>query len=755
MRILKTTTWATWMGRRLHVAVVGGVLTLTPVASGHDIAAAVTGLSTRENSVLVATRKADTTRDGVYGGDRDSEALDPISFPSDRQPQLARRDAAEQISGGDKRQIIRVAAADNGCEEPATVDGAPEPALFHGIQPGVSTKDQLIEAWGPPKEMTPGENGELLKYQMESFRGVNVLVEEGVVTLMKITLGKPESPEVLAGKVNADPAEGVRVGDENGIVRAILYPERGIVLVVETAEGITPNAKQSVSEMLLQPLDSQSFCLRAEQRDPRQLTLRLADLTQGVKVAPNDAEANWMLAELYLELGRATEAEAAAKLALEADETNPAYRLRWAECLQGIGDYDSAVLETRKVLDTDGVPDLVRAQANHRLGLLASLGDAEIADKAIDFQTAALDQVDKLSTSDDAPTRRAAKRLLVDAHLAIAVEISRRDYPDRLENVAEWVSRASGLAEQAIASGDAGLELRMLVAQQSLAALGNFKPAKDPQPLLEEVLNTVEEIQEQTPEIDPLWLEQIHWNTGIAYLHAVQINHQRGLTKLALEHADRAVEYLATAAEQRRDSPATQQLIGRLYFHIGALHAVHKEDHAEAVTWYDKAAPLLTAEAKPSELFVPRREGEALVSMAVSFWSEGERERAVELTEAGTRLIEKGVDGGVLDEGTLEIPYSNLATMHKLLGNTAKAEEYTKLADALQALTAEQARKAGQASTPRPKAPTPRGKQQAANATTPQQQAATPSRTAVKPQAKPTTQPQRSLDGRSSRSKFR
>jgi len=51
---------------------------------------------------------------------------------------------------------------------------------------------------------------------------------------------------------------------------------------------------------------------------------------------------------------------------------------------------------------------------------LASLGDGEIASKTISFETRSIDVADKLATSKDAKERRAAKQLLVEAHIAIA-----------------------------------------------------------------------------------------------------------------------------------------------------------------------------------------------------------------------------------------------------------------------------------------------------------------------------------------------
>jgi tetratricopeptide (TPR) repeat protein len=743
-----------WMGRRLQWVMVGGVLTLSPLAFGAelsgDIASAVTQQCPGEDSVLVASRKGEPTPADPRPSDE--EQLDPISFDSEQEPEPA--DPREVPAPGEesRQQVIRVASTQGDCSdiEEGTVS-EPQLAMFHGMQPGVSTKKQLIKAWGNPKEVTPVDGGELLTYDIENFKSVQVLVEDGVVALMKIQLGKPETPQALAGKVKASPREAATVFDDTTREAVgVIYPERGIVFVFDSSDDVRPQSEALVSLMLLQPLDPQAFCMRGEQRPLDDLTGRLADFTAAVAAAPADGEANWMLAELQLQLGRTTEASASAKRALDAEPENPAYRLRWADCLKAAGQYDAAVLETRQVIDTPNVPALVQAQAFHRLGLLASLGDAEIADTAIDFHNKALAAADKMATHNDPYVRRQAKQILVDAHLAIAREVSRRDFADKSTNVADWVSRASGFAEEMIASGDAGLEVRLHVAEESLAALANFKPAKDPQPLLDEMEQTLEELLKAGEEIDPLWREQLYWKAGLAYLSAVQINHQRGETREALEYADRAVEYMADAAEERGDSPATQQLIGRLYFHIGAIHAVHNKDHGAALAWYDRALPLMAVEEEPSELVVPRHEGEAFVSMAVSYWSEGEKQRALELTEAGAALLENGCSAGVVDRKTLVVPYGNLATMHKLLGNAADAERFAKLSQE----AARSQPKTDQVSTPaRRLQPVSGTRSTTQNQATPAKQSTSTPKAASR--QKPQNSKQRTTYGTSSRSNVR
>lgn len=667
-----------------------------------DIAQSVNTAPSGERSVLVEKNKV--SAGALASGDQSD--LQPISATTEQEPQLAEPQPILASSQSDvvpatKVTAVRVAAnapaappmpsnlvpaqdASGEASEAPVEEGpsTPKPSSFHGVKPGSTTKQELIEAWGTPDEVAPTDGGQLLMFHLESFRGVEVLIERNVVALMKINLHTPADPKELAAKVRADFAEAVEVtDDESGRVVAHAYPDRGIVMVLDVEDDITPESSSMVSQMLLQPLDAQTFCLRAEQRPSSELGGRIADLECAVEQSPREAHAHWLLSEALLEAGRAVEAREAAERAVDLEPEVIAYRQRLGAALAATGRYDDAVLETREVLDDSDSPTLVRARALHQMGLLASLGDAAIADKSVSFHNMAIAEADKLATSDNQADRRAAKRLLVEAHLAIAEEISRRDYNDKLDNVAQWVSRASAFAEELIENDGGDLGLRIRVAQKSLAALANFKPAGDPDPLIEEINDSLDEIKQGTP--DPLWMDQLEWTTGVAYLSALQIEHHRRHPKKALEYSERAIELLADKAEQRRDNPAVERLIGKLYFHIGAVHAVHETKHEEAVIWYDRAFPLLTKSGPNSELVVPRHEGEALVSMAVSYWEQNDKKQAITLTEMGADLIEQAVTGGVMDKATLGVPYGNLAVMHKKLGDNSESQRYARLAQSL------------------------------------------------------------------------
>jgi len=685
--------------------------------SARDLAASVADQEGTEHSVLIATRKADARQEETasetspHGG-----GLKPISASSDKEPVLAAPEPtlAPALDTPTRLRSIKMASNTTTVEpaksEPlAKANSHQQLAVFHGIQPGVSTKKQLLEAWGKPQEVSPTEGGELFAYELESFRSVNVLVENETVELMEVRLRQPVAPDVLAKKIQADPAEAAQVIEpETGELLAYAYPEQGIVLVLDRSDEVTPDSSPLVSQMLLQPRDAQTFFLRAEQRPRRSCSARIADLREAVSIDPSEAHAHWLLAEALLQTGQAAPAEVAASRAVDLDPENIAYRQRWGETLSAIGKYDAAVLATREVLDEKTAPKLVRAKALHQMGLLAALGDANIAKKTVGFHAMAIEEADALATSDDRKLRCEAKRLLVEAHLAVALDVSRRDYTDKMGNVAQWVSRASGFAEELIANDEGELDLRIRVAQQSLTALSNFKPANDPEPLIQEILDTLQEIE--TESNDPLWIEQLEWATGVAYLRAVQIEHHRRNADQALQYSEQAIELLGDKAEKRRDNPMTEKLIGQLYFHIGALHAVHQKQHAEAVDWYDRAFPLLATDAPDSQFTVPRREGEALVSMAVSYWSEGDKERAISLTEMGAELIEKAVAGGVVEESTLAVPYGNLAVMHKKLGNMGDSARYAKLAESMRETEPERpeakatpVKQAGVAAKPMPK----------------------------------------------------
>ena len=103
-------------------------------------------------------------------------------------------------------------------------------------------------------------------------------------------------------------------------------------------------------------------------------------------------------------------------------------------------------------------------------------------------------------------------------------------------------------------------------------------------------------------------------------------------------------------------------------------------NHKAAVEWFDKAMPLLDRPSPEDIAADLGRHGEAFVSMGVSYWEAGQREKAVAVTQKGIKWMEQAVKQGTLDSSALAVPYGNLAAMHRQLGALDKANHFQELA---------------------------------------------------------------------------
>ncbi len=652
-----------------------------------------------EISVLVATQEVPTTETPSNDGGAtapENDGLEPVAQSSDITPELATCGGEE--ANGNKLQFgaaLGRASDSPRTSEPKQIREAPaahvgsfpaEPVKFQGVLVGKSTKQELIDAWGKPAESVATAEGSVLAYDIDPFQAVEVLIgESDVVSAIKIALAAPLDSKQLAGQLSLSGIRPVTAFDDTDQPLGQAFPERGVLFMFQASDAdvlADDGASQpSVSHVVLQQLDPLAFAMRADSRLHGPYAQNIADLNTAIQLDAKCAHAHLLLAKIYLATGQADQADEAARAACEIDADNASYQLFRGRTQGLIGEYDNAVLTVRAVLDREDIAPIDKAQALHQMGNLASLGDMEIASKAIGFQTRAIEIADEVAASANSKERRAAKQLLVEAHMAIAEEIARQAFNQKVENLSLWVGRASGIAEDYIANDGGSVELRLMIAQRALAALASFRPTLDPAPWVAEADEAAQMLLEQSD--DELWQSRIKWELGLAYLNALRVEHMRRETHTALQYGDEAVEYLAQGAATRQAVPSSEQLIGQLYFQMGAVHAVHQLDHVKAAQWYDKAEPLLNVPRPKSELYAPRREGEMLVSMGVTYWQLGEKNRALTLTQNGVNLVESAVEAGILARTTLGVPYSNLATMYQKVGESSNAAKYSELARAV------------------------------------------------------------------------
>jgi tetratricopeptide (TPR) repeat protein len=658
-------------------------------------------------SVLVKNRQAtesDPVRAESVADSEDPEPLEPISQDSDHEPELAASvlplDAehgviAEADYPTDKEAeefgaaLTRAASSANSHRKdrvaqhsktavapPANLMINTKVAKFNGVQPGTSSPTEVRKLWGEPSEVHDLENSEILIYETAPFHRIDVVVTDDTVKMIKVELNELLTAEQLVKQLRLDKFEPASILNDAGEILGQIFPERGVLFMFEETQN-TEGSKRLVSHIVIEALDSAAFALRAENHLHGPYEKNIRDLQFALALDSEMAQAHWLLADIYLATGQADLAELSAAEAFNLDPSNDAYRLRWARALEQLARYDDAVRETRAVLDGNDTPTIIQAQALQQMGRLAILGGSAIRSRAIPFQTKAIEMADSVVTSKHVADRRAAKKVLVDAHLAIGREIAGQDYQNKFKTVSKWISRASGLAEDAIKKGDAGLELRLQVAEVALTTLAELNPSVDPAPWIEEAQTAADSLVEEIDDL--LWQQHIQWRLGVAYFQAVRIEHTRRKSTDALRYSQKAVDNLIEGAKNRQAVPNFEHLVGRLYFHIGAVYAVHQKDHEKAIRWYDKAIPMLTTKAPVTQLALPHRHGEALVSMGVSYWKVGERSKGLELTQMGADLVEAEVANGLLNKEALAVPYGNLATMYKGMGNESQSAHYADL----------------------------------------------------------------------------
>lgn len=571
-------------------------------------------------------------------------------------------------------------------EGPLVAAGATalEAVTFHGITPGISTRSEVLADWVAPQ--SADTSAPTLSFAFEGLNSVEVHFAGEVVKSIAITLDKPAPVSEMITSMQLEGVRPVVISDAARTQFTQVFPERGVVLtlndtagmVVATDESDSNTVEQQVSEVLLETINPKSFLLRAKKTAKTNLTDSIADLEQVVALARNSAEAKYLLSCHNLAIGKAVTAERFAAEAVEIEPTNAAFRLQWARCLCDLARYDRAVAEARKVLELPEVAPLHRAEAFEEMGQLAALGSAEVSDRSIQLHSKAIEIADRLANSENPETRHAAQCVLIDAHLAIATQIAHGNFQDKSQAVPQWIERASALTEALIDEDESYLPRRLQVAVSALAAATNLDQPINPKLWVEEAEGTVKALLAETPDV--LTSSQYDWQLGLAYLHAADIEHLRSDAASAKAFGKLAEEKLCDLSGRRDELPDTGYTMGRLYFQIGAVYAVHEEDHTSACKWYDQAVDLLLNPVPVTTLAVPQQHGDALVSMGVSYWRTGDRERAVELTLAGVDLIEEAVDAGLLGSAALSIPYENLAAMYQALGKTEPAARYQLLA---------------------------------------------------------------------------
>lgn len=572
----------------------------------------------------------------------------------------SRKEAPEEVETEDIKNLIPEIHAD--------------PLVVDGVQLEKSTADDLRRAWGEPSATHTEEDGStVLIFNHKRLGVLSAVIAESRVQSLLIQFDAPLKPKIAAERLGLAGTRGVDVSDPVGRPLGRVFPEHGVLMSYASV-----GARSLVQRVAVDPIDAEAFVARAESNLHGPYLANLADLEFAVKENPEHARAHWLTARIFLATGRFESALPAAERAANLDPENKLYQVTLAQCLETNGGHRRAKEIVEKVVAEDNLEPVIRAAALAELGELIAAEEGDDTTEAMKLHTRAIKLADPLAVAKETQVRRLAKEVLLNVHLAIARDIAWGNWKKKEEVIPKWLERASAFAEESIDNESGSLELRLRVAERALMAYSRMKPATDPSGWVQEAQETADRLLQEND--DPLFVGRVHWRLGMANYHALTLARARGKADESLKYAQAAIDHLDGGARLRQVTVEDSHVIGRVLYQTGAVHAVLLGNHRQAVQWYDRAVPRLSRGLRSSLLADMRGHGDTLVSMGVSFWETGERKRALELTTAGSKVLQHAIDRGMASKDALAVAYGNLSVMHEKLGDTRTAQRYAEQA---------------------------------------------------------------------------
>ncbi len=543
------------------------------------------------------------------------------------------------------------------------------PASFQGVTPGKSRPSQVEAKLGPPAKREDRDGVSHWHYkEFGPFASVEVWIEQEIVTAVVAKLAQPMAPDELAAQLKLKRFRPVEVKDGPEVLGQV-YPERGVLFTYAPNSSSPPK----VLQIALEPLTAEPFWLRASQTPRQQYRQILTDLEYARQLGWKEPEATWLEIELRSQLEQWSAAD---RLAQEVEpQTFSQHCLRVWLAAQ-TGRIDTALTEAQSLRERASKP-LEVAQAEHFLGNLHAIGLDRDLPRAVKHQTEVVRQTRALMGERERATRRAARRLAIDAHLALARAVAAGPFQDKTSVTVEWWRAARELAEdQPIFQRD--LDLQHLVARSTLEANAALEKPILATPYVSRLRTLTSKMLEQNE--DPLYQIRVRRDAAKGLMAAAVVFRKLGRFSLALETAQEARKLAASNPE---NTVRDRYLRGCIEFTVGSIYAVYQKDHEKACQHYDRALAAFPQELPTALEHETGEHGERLVSIGVSLWEVGRKREAIEWTERGASWMERAAEHGLLPESALTVPYGNLSAMQKAMGNQDASEEYARKAAAI------------------------------------------------------------------------
>jgi hypothetical protein len=562
----------------------------------------------------------------------------------------------------------------------ATPDEMPtlsiDPASFRGVNPGKTTRAELLASWGAGEALGGGDGTTGFAWKIEPFDRVEVALDGDTVATILVKLAEPVPVTELARQLEIADIRTVTIFDDQGVSIGEVYPERGVILSVKPGT-------QSATAIMIEPLDPESFVLRAESEIESCSAYAVADLQYAIQIDPQHVRAHRLLLGMTTEQGKWTQAITLAETATRLDPADAWTQLKYASALLALDRPAEARAVLMAVKARENPSPLVVAQAERLLGRVALAGATPDHQAAVQHFAEAIRRASPLLVKRAPAVQTAAREVLLDAHLGTALAIARGTWQQKGRVIPKWISRSETIVTEFQGTDVERHVLELQLCRGALAASAGSADAIEPLPWVKRMLELRDRMGQTVA--DPWRRRQIDWETGQGLADALAAAQKRGDAADLLDNATLTAAYLERGAEQRELTAAERKKMGELMFRIGIMHSLQRGDHATAVTWFDRTVPLWEGNDNFDRDGDLGRLGESYVSMAISYWQVDRRADALALSRHGVDLMVAAVDKSQLEERSLAVAYGNLSTMYAEEGDDKQSQTYAEMASRAEA----------------------------------------------------------------------
>jgi tetratricopeptide (TPR) repeat protein len=548
---------------------------------------------------------------------------------------------------------------------------------FSSLIPGVSNTEQVQQEFGEPTSSL-AQSGTLVQtYMLEPYDRVGVVLREDLLESIHLQLDGPVYLEKFCRQLELPPGEGVDLPESDTQFLERLYPERGVSLLYRVVDD-----SLLVDQVNIHRIRQRDFTRAAVQLEQEQYSraLRLVHISQ--QLDPGTAEAFAIEARIAARTGQTAVALNALTRVRRLDPGDNESRLLQAWLWARTNRRQMAITQAREIRNSSQVAPLVRARAT--LVLADLMGQAGNVDASLQYYNEAINRATVTAKETGGRERDAGILVLIEAHRAVAREIAHGDWKkeEKADAIGRWLDVADQLAAQ-LQSRQAApplLELEGLAARLDIRL--DLEESFDETVLIRQLVEHAELFIEQSG--DALTSQEVHWRIGRALFTAAQLARRRGAHDEAIAHGSAAYRHLQAADSPRQEGLEGKKLVGGVTFLVGSEQAISRQDHQQAVRWYQRALTHVAQPGMEHAWTTQGWHGERLVSMGLSFWKTGDRERGMELTEQGIKWVEKGVEEDGFPPRYLAVPYGNIAVMYRALGRDEQARGMAQRAARLQ-----------------------------------------------------------------------